>query len=132
MTRPPRVASDAQMLVHILDEMDTVESRAAAREALQRWEASYENDPHKRDAYVGLAIESWWKTFGPPGAELPPGAGRPELRSETPTTAPLASTPAASTVETSSPSLALLWTCAAAAVALLVGLVVFWKRSRPS
>ena len=44
------------------------------------------------------------------------------------TIAPLAAAPVASAAETSTPSIATLWTCAAAVIALLVSLVVFWKR----
>lgn len=64
------------------------------------------------------------------GVEAPPSSSSPTATPALPifTPTPLASAPVASATETSVPSAGLLWTIAVAAVALLAGLLFFWKR----
>ena len=61
-------------------------------------------------------------------AEPPAAAGPVVPEPRRPSSAPLPSTPAAVAVESPTPSAAFLWTGAGVAIALLVGLIVFWKR----
>ena len=150
----PKILEDAQergtydtrfgragLYLAVLKKMKTAEARAAAAAALDRWEAIYRNHP-QRDEYltymhIAKAREELVRTAGEVAASEPPPSepnrepvlatapSTPPARKEAPTT--LASTPA----DSASPSIGFLWTCAGAALALLVGLLVFWKR-RPS
>ncbi len=130
----------ARIYVDVLATMKTAEARAAAAATLDRWEAIYKKHAQRDAILLALGVakqrEELTRTAGEVAAAEPPSseANReavlaaapsiPTARKEAPTT--LAATPAA--VDSSSPSLATLWTCATVAVALLVSLVVFWKR----
>lgn len=89
-------------------------------------------------------MREWWKANetvlkANDFKAVQPGRSLPEERAPEPAIVPtlvansaspnaVASTPVAPAAEPSTPSTATLWTCAAAAIALLVSLVVFWKR----
>lgn len=128
----------ARIYVDVLATMKTAEARDAAAATLDRWEAIYKKHPQRDAILLALGVAKQREELAstakevaaaePPQSELarePANIATPATpvaSRETP--APLASTAA----DSSSPSLGILWTCAAAAIALLVSLVVFWKR----
>ena len=128
----------ARILVDVLGTMKTTEARAAASATLDRWKAIYRKHPQRDAILFALSVpkqrEELTRKAGEVAAADPPSSET--VRDRARTTAPTAPvalkqtpSPAASTaVDSSSPSLGTLWACAAAAVALLVGLLVFWKR----
>ena len=102
------------------------------RSFVRRWAARYANDPNRE-----LALSTLLRAMPPAVREE---ASTSEAGKPTPADGSLVAqhhsqppfepqaAPVVSSVETSTPSGAFLWTGAGVAVALLVGLVVFWKR----
>ena len=128
----------ARIYVDVLATMKTAGARVAAAATLDRWEAIYQKHPQRDAILLALGVakqrDELTRTAGEVAASEPPPSelAREPANIATPATpvasreasAPLASTAA----DSSSPSLATLWTCAAAAIAMLVSLLVFWKR----
>jgi hypothetical protein len=128
------------LYLQILMKMKTAEARTAASAMLDRWEAIYKNHPQRDDYLTIMQVaklrDELVRTAGEVAVTEP--APSEVNRNSTSTTVPsvpsapkaapatLAATPAV--VDSSSPSSGFLWTCAGVTVALLVGLLVFWKR----
>lgn len=100
-----------------------------SRAVLRRWwEANKESIEQGRYDLVQPGPPWPWTVKEPsthevsPDREVPAGSGKSPPAHPNSILPPTVSTPVGSTVETSTPSIALLWTGAAAAVALLVGL----------
>ena len=116
----------ARIHLSILTTMKTAEARAAATAALDRWEAIYQKHPQRDAILLALGVakqrEELAGTAGEvAAAEPPPPEPARTAAPSTPVASREASAPLASTAaDSSSPSLATLWTCAAAAVALLL------------
>ena len=118
--------------------MKTAQARAAAEATLDRWEAIYKKHPQRDAILFALGVpkqrEELTRKAGEVAAAEPPWSALAHEPAKaaapaTPVASREASAPLASTaIDSSSPSLGTLWTCAAAAVAVLVGLFVFWKR----
>ena len=121
----------------VLTKMKTAEARTAAAATLDRWEAIYRDHP-QRDEYltymhIANAREELARTAGEVAVQEP---DRPEsTRQGAATTAPSGSilpraapAPVAALAESPTPSSAFLWTGAVVTLALLVSLLVFWKR----
>ena len=132
----PKVASEAYRVMRSLIEIDTPQAKTEAETILTRWEAKYRDDPQWDWVNKDLCIWGHRLHLPIPETDLGSENGVPEtmqVANAAPGAKPTTGTESArvAVATESTPSIGFLWTCAAAAISLLVGLVVFWKR-RPS